>query len=113
MYFQTFRIILEAKTDHGVQYVLSAYCFTLFQLALFRCLRRDETDELGHALLYTLFGVFRYLRSWRHGRFHNARNIRYLCKNAESALGLKMKDSWSDGLVESDPARGILQPHGP
>lgn len=58
-------IHVEAQGGHGEQDVLSVYGLPLLLVAALARLRRDEADELAHALLHALLGVFCYL--WERG----------------------------------------------
>lgn len=78
MDFQSFRVVLKAKTCHRVQDVLPAYCLPLLELAFLCSLRRDERDEFGDTFLHTFLSIFRDFSCRRHRRLHYARNVRYL-----------------------------------
>jgi hypothetical protein len=71
-------IILKAERNHRVEDILAADRLPLLELALLRRFGRDEADELGHALLHALLGIFRDFRRWRHGVLHDTRNVRNL-----------------------------------
>jgi hypothetical protein len=95
-------IILKAKRNHRVEDILAANRLSLLKLALLRRFGRDEADELGHALLHALLGIFcDFSRRW-HGVLHDTRYIRNLFfgggggKNAgeiEEDLGEKRRKS--------------------
>ena len=78
MNLQGLCVVLKPKVDHGIQDVLPAYRLPFFQLAFLSRLRGNEAYELGHALLYAFFRVFRDFGGGRNGRFHYPRNIGYL-----------------------------------
>lgn len=52
---------VEAQRGHGEEDVLAVDGLPLLLVAPLAGLRRDEADELAHALLHALLGVFRYL----------------------------------------------------
>jgi hypothetical protein len=72
------RIILKAERNHRVENILATDRLSLLKLALLRRFGGDEADELGHALLHALLGIFRDFSRWWHGVLHDTRNIRNL-----------------------------------
>ena len=68
-------IVLKAERNHRVENILATDRLSLLKLALLRRFGRDEVDELGHALLHALLGIFRDFSRWRHGILHDTRNI--------------------------------------
>jgi hypothetical protein len=69
------RVVLKAERNHRVENILAADRLSLLELALLRRFGRDEADELGHALLHALLGIFRDFCRWRHSILHDTRDI--------------------------------------
>ena len=96
-------IILKAKRNHRVEDILAANRLSLLKLALLRRFGRDEADELGHALLHALLGIFCDFSRRRHGVLHDTRYIRNLffggggggkiAEEIEEDLGEKRRNS--------------------
>lgn len=55
---QWIHIHVEAQRGHGEQDVLPIDSLPLFLVTTLTRLRCDKADELAHALLHTLFGIF-------------------------------------------------------
>lgn len=64
---QGLHVHVEAQRGHGEQDVLAVDGLPLLLVAALARLRRDEADELAHALLHALLGVFRDLRGQKSG----------------------------------------------
>jgi len=77
MNLERLRIVLKPKIDHRIQNIFPAYRLPFLQLAFLCRLGCDEADELGHALLYTFFRVFRDFGGRGYGGFHYTRDICY------------------------------------
>ena len=91
MDLQRLRILVETQRSHRIKNILSAYCLALLKLALLRCLRSDEGNELGDAFLYAFFRVFRYFGGRRHGGFHYPRDVGYLVIYIQESLIAQQK----------------------
>jgi hypothetical protein len=76
--FESLCIILKAERNHRVENIFAADRLSLLKLALLRRFGRDEADELGHALLHALLGIFRDFSRWWHSILHDTRNVRNL-----------------------------------
>jgi hypothetical protein len=123
-------IILKAERNHRVENILAADRLSLLKLALLRRFGRDEADELGHALLHALLGIFSDFSRWRHCVLHDTRNIcnlflwprrlaaaqtRILKKDGEkkAVMGHVLMSSegggkvwWEDLRADNDPVPG-------
>jgi hypothetical protein len=72
---ECFCVVLKAERNHRIDNILATDCLSLLKLALLCRFGCDEVDELGHALLHALLGIFRDLSRWRHTILHDTRNI--------------------------------------
>ncbi|RWR89853.1 hypothetical protein CKAN_01892500 [Cinnamomum micranthum f. kanehirae] len=68
-------IFFETKSRHRPQKIVAVDRLPLLSLAFVRCFAGDEADELGRALLNSLFGFFRYLGVRREGFLHDATHV--------------------------------------
>ena len=82
------RIILKAERNHRVENILATDRLSLLKLALLRRFGRDKADELRHALLHALLGIFRDFSRWWHRVLHDTRNICYLLWATAVAVAL-------------------------